>query len=432
MDANALDHIMAAALYLARDEPEPAAPRVAAAGEAVDATDCCPPSAPQAEEKDPTPASFAEHDPQRLHALHAAATVADPQPRDVWEDVRSMDYIRTRQMPADASAAEKRRLQRYAQTYTWQSGRLYRRLADNTTRLVPPPGARAGLVLKMHGQLGHLGEKRTAALLMTTYWWRNLYGDAAAAVKACENCSRAKAAFIHRPTELNPLPIKGMLYRWGVDFAGDLPPTPRGHRYALVCIEHWSKAVVIVPVTDKEATTAAYAFLHNVLARFGAPAEVLTDQGGEWRKEFHQLLVEATSHHRNTSANHPAANGLTERAVQTLKLALRKAALDEEISTEWDIHSAWIALGYNCSPQASTRMAPYQILYGRLPTIPSAVQEAMTEPLNWEDPDPLTVVADVLQRGAAMKRACPAIDEGLLIAQHRDTEAYARRRDPPP
>jgi transposase InsO family protein len=276
---------------------------------------------------------------------------------------------------------------------------------------VPHPEVRQGLALKAHEQLGHLGEKRTAALLMMRYWWRNLYSDASAVVKACENCSRAKAAFIHRPTELDPLPIKGMFYRWGVDFVGDLPPTPRGNRYALVWVEHWSKVVTIVPVPDKEAATATYAFLHNILARFGAPAEVVTDQGGEWEREFHRLLTEAMGDHRITSAKHPSSNGLAERVVQTLKQALRRAARDAEVSTDWGIHSTWLALGYNCFPQASTRIAPYQVLYGRIPTIPSAVQEAMNEPLAFDgEVDPLDVVADVLQRGAAVKRACPAID----------------------
>jgi hypothetical protein len=54
--------------------------------------------------------------------------------------------------------------------------------------------------------------------MMTRYWWLNLYSEASAVVKACENCSRAKAAFIHRPTELelNPVPIKSMSYRRGL------------------------------------------------------------------------------------------------------------------------------------------------------------------------------------------------------------------------
>ena len=78
----------------------------------------------------------------------------------------------------------------------------------------------------------------------------------------------------------------------------------------MVCVEHWSKVAVIVPIKDKEAAETAYAFLHRVLAPFGAPAEVITDQGKEWAKEFQQLLTDVFVDHRTTSSNHPASNGL--------------------------------------------------------------------------------------------------------------------------
>ena len=214
-----------------------------------------------------------------------------------------------------------------------------------------------------------------------------------AAVGACEACSRAKVAFNQSQPELTPLPIKCLFYRWGVDLCGPFPKTARGHEYAMVCVEHWSKTAVIVPIPNKNADTTAYALLHNVLARFGAPAEVLTDQGTEWCAEFQQLLTDVFVDHRTNSANHPASNGLTERCVQTLKKALRKYCYDHQSTAEWDKQCAWLALGYNCSPQESTRLAPYHILFGRAPSIPSSVQEALVEPIKWDDP--LAVVEDV-------------------------------------
>lgn len=161
-------------------------------------------------------------------------------------------------------------------------------MVDNTTRVVPAPSERLKLIGLAHAGLGHCGARRTVKLLMTKYWWHNMYNDTEAVVGACEACSRAKANFNHISPHLNPLPICGFCYRIGVDLAGPFPVTARGNQYAMVCIEHLSKAVMIVPIPNKEANTTASALLHNVLARLGAPAEVLTDQGTEWAAEFQQ------------------------------------------------------------------------------------------------------------------------------------------------
>jgi transposase-like protein len=51
-------------------------------------------------------------------------------------------------------------------------------------------------------------------------------------------------------------------------------------------IKHFSKWIELVALLDKFSEGAAYSFLDRVLSRFGAPAEVLTDQGREFLGEF--------------------------------------------------------------------------------------------------------------------------------------------------
>ena len=47
-------------------------------------------------------------------------------------------------------------------------------------------------------------------------------------VKSCMSCARVKAGFRELGKELQPLPIRGLGYRWGVDFAGPLEKTATG------------------------------------------------------------------------------------------------------------------------------------------------------------------------------------------------------------
>ena len=91
----------------------------------------------------------------------------------------------------------------------------------------------------------------------------------------------------------------------------------------------------------------------QIIARFGAPAEVLTDRGAEWDEDFAMLLQQCFIDHRRTSAGRPQTDGLAERAVQTLKRALRRMC-EQHNDGSWEKHLPWITLGYRCSRQASS------------------------------------------------------------------------------
>jgi hypothetical protein len=64
--------------------------------------------------------------------------------------------------------------------------------------------------------------------------------------------------------------------------------------YLKVCVEHFSKWCEIIPIKDKNPTTTRDAFISAVLTRFGSPAEVLIDRGGEFEAEFAQKLMECS------------------------------------------------------------------------------------------------------------------------------------------
>jgi transposase InsO family protein len=197
-----------------------------------------------------------------------------------------------------------------------------------------------------------------------------LASDVREALKRCNLCARARATFNARTPRLQPLPICGLFYRWGVDLFGPLPAGSEGHRYVMVAIEHLSKHIELVPLRDKTSGSTAQAFAACVLGRFRAPAEVLTDRGSEWGGQFEELLLQCMIDHRHTSANHPQADGLAERAVGTCKRALRKMVEQAGTVATWAKELPWLMLGYNCSPQQSTGFAPYQLLYARSPLCP--------------------------------------------------------------
>ena len=154
-------------------------------------------------------------------------------------------------------------------------------------------------------------------------------------VESCMSCDRVKAGFRESGKELQPLPIRGLGYRWGVDFAGPLQRTLAGNAWVLVCIEHFTKWVELIPLPSKSSKDAVRALLDCVLSRYGAPGEVLTDQGREFQGELQTLLAAHEITHRLSSIEHPQSDGLAERMVQTMKMGLRKCLLDGG-GKEWD------------------------------------------------------------------------------------------------
>ena len=164
-----------------------------------------------------------------------------------------------------------------------------------------------------------------------------------------------------------------------------------------------------------------------MLARFGAPAELLTDQGRKFLGAFEELCTKALIDHRTISRNHPEADGLAERVVQTTKHGLRKYGLLRGSYQNWDLMLPWIAMGYQFSRHAFLApYSPYQLLYERELILPSSIREKLAHVVDFDDPN---IWVECLQEWVQFfQRAMPMAMENLSIAQHRDTLHCARIR----
>jgi hypothetical protein len=376
--------------------------------------------------------SYAPHDqstppPPVLTALLVlAAALADDSTVDIWADEPSLQFLRRGTYPANASSDERNRIGHRASRYRWEpdSAKLLRVLADGSTREVPPLADRSALVQQAHSKYGHWGIRRTFALLSPFYWWHAMWNDTADTIRQCPVCDRSKASYNIRPAELTPLPIRGPGYRWHVDLAGPLPPTPTGHTYVMICVEAFTKWVEAVPIPDKNSSTVADAFLFHVLSRVGACAEVVTDQGKEFQGDFEDLLVQNGMDHRTTSHDHPQADGLAERVVQSVKNCLRRCC-DEDTHT-WASVLPWILMGYRMTPQAATHLSPYSLMFGTFPVIPPAIVERISVPIDYDSPT--SAVRMLIEKSNLLRQLMPQALDNLLIAQHQDSRRYAQVR----
>jgi len=345
---------------------------------------------------------------------------------DIWSDQPVLQLIRNGPTLELRQDADYSRCCRRAKPYYFQGDKLLRRMKDGSVKVVPPPAERESIIQGYHSKLGHYGIRRTAAHVASQYWWYGYWTDVEHVVKRCEHCSRVNASFTAKPQELTSIPISSAGFRWHVDLAGPLPVTERGNRFVMVAVEAFTKHMEAIPMPNKEASTITYHFLHNVLSRYGAPGQVITDEGTEFKGAFAQLLEDSMVDHRIISRDHPQSNGQAEKAVGIVKQSLRKMCADRHSVHDWDMQVPWLVLGYRCSPQRSTGFTPYELLYARAPVLPPAVKEAFSRQLDLDNPDQAS--QDLLARRNKLQKMTPMALENLAIAQHRDQLRYLRVR----
>ena len=348
--------------------------------------------------------------------------------RDIWLDPGTLQYLRDKTFAADVLSVERDRIQHRAKGYYFLNGLLRKRVKPSSGKIdkvVPPPNDRPNLIRAAHIDVGHYGVYKTYSLLEPTFFWSGMFTQVRKEVSSCTICDRVKANFEVKDPTLKPLPIMGLFYRWGVDLCKIPFKSASGNKYVVVMIEHFSKWIELVPIPAKKSLHTAAA-LRGVLCRFGAPAEVLTDQGEEFQGDFAELLRELLIDHRLTSRDHPQSDGLAERMVQTVKEALRKYVLKSNRRL-WDIQLCWIAMGYRMSRQrALAGYSPYFLLFGRWPVFGVAIKRVYNEIVNLDDPKVWAAV--ITERARLFEKEMPVAFDNLAIAQHRDTLRYAHKR----
>jgi hypothetical protein len=160
--------------------------------------------------------------------------------------------------PRKVTADEASRIRKRLPYYTWDHGQLYRTVRDKLTnrmalRIVPRPERREDLILALHAELGHIGEKRTIDAVAQLYWWHGMTTDVRRVIATCKLCERVRAT---PPNAVHEMQTPdhgeyGMFYRWGLDYLGELPPSELGSRYALIAIDYFSKWIEVFSASGR-------------------------------------------------------------------------------------------------------------------------------------------------------------------------------------
>ena len=268
-------------------------------------------------------------------------------------------------------------LKPFSNEYKMKDGLLCR-LVNNSrgSSAVPvvPRSKMKDILLAYHNSSingSHFGKDRTYYKIRDRYFWSGMYKDVENHIKMCPNCSANKYARQKPIGHLNSTdPPNGVWENLAMDFVGPITPTSAsGNKNIIVITDLLSKFVVTKARRDNTASTAAKVFVEEVILTFGAPNQVLTDNGKHFTsKLFEEMTSLCGVCHVRTTPYHPKANGTCERFNSSLCENL--AAICNSKRTDWDQQLSKTTFAYNTSRHTSTRMTPFQMMFGRHPKLP--------------------------------------------------------------
>lgn len=215
---------------------------------------------------------------------------------------------------------------------------------------------------------GHPGRDNTLSVTRRKFYWPTLRVDVEKHVAHCVVCAKHKGS-VKGPASMLQYPVPEA--PWDVvniDLL-QLPQSQHGSRYLLVCVDQFSRFLVLASLKDKTATRVAHALVTHMLCPHSSPRILLSDNGTEFRNS---VLIEICAQFNITqsfiTAYHPAANGLAERTNRKILQVLRPIVND--LLDNWEDWLSHTAASINTSVNDSTGKSPYYILYGvekRLP-----------------------------------------------------------------
>ncbi|GFX21985.1 transposon Tf2-8 polyprotein [Trichonephila clavipes] len=171
--------------------------------------------------------------------------------------------------------------------------------------------------------LSHPGIRATKRLIQDRFVWPSMLKDITKWTRCCIPCQRSKFQR-HTVSPLQPFaPTVERFQHVHIDVVGPFPPSD-GFTFLLTCIDRYTRWPEIIPVSDISAEAVAKSFIANWISRFGVPAIITTDRGGQFQ---HRLLYSLKSmlgiQRIRTTPYHPSSNGMVERLHRTLKHSIR-------------------------------------------------------------------------------------------------------------
>lgn len=216
---------------------------------------------------------------------------------------------------------------------------------------------------------GHAGIKRTTNTIKQRYHWKSMDSDIATFIKNCAQCQKNKSHNTRQPMQLTST-ASSAFEKIFLDLVGPLLPDAQGNQYILTTQCDLTKYITATPILDKSTDAVAKAFIENVILNYGVPKQILTDRGTEFMSALFVKICNLLKVEKlNSTAYHHQTIGALENSHKVLGNFLRI-----QTGNSYGNWSAWVPyykFAYNTTVHSATGKTPYELVYGKLCTLPS-------------------------------------------------------------
>lgn len=239
---------------------------------------------------------------------------------------------------------------------------------DPVIRLYIPSHLRMKVLKQYHDENGHMGVEKTFHSIKQKYFWPGLFKKVNEHIGKCVPCQTRnlrKQQPQMQETDMPSFPFAKI----ALDISGPYPRTLSGNQYIVTFIDMYSGWPEAFAVPNKKAETVVHLLIEEIFPRFGAPLQLLTDNGPEnVNGIMKRALEELNVDHVTTSFYHPQSNGKIERFHRTMHDVLAKKIGDNDRS--WDMYLNQMLAAVRFHVSETTKYSPYYLLYNRDVVLP--------------------------------------------------------------
>ncbi len=285
-----------------------------------------------------------------------------------------------------------------------KNGKLYRRGDGSGPRMVVEKEHRMYMMRAAHDCLGHKGVYSTKSLIDVRFWWPEMERDVKWFVETCHMCQVRQKTLLRTPPTVTPTPSIFQKIYIDVMVMG---VTSNKHRLVVAARDALTRWLEARALRAENGETLGKFLLEEIICRWGCPAEIVTDNAGQFLAAIEWLKHKYGITGIRISPYNSQANGPVERGHWDLRQSLYKATGGDTRKWWWFLpQTIWAD---RITTRRGLGCTPYFAATGAHPTLPLDIEEA-----TWlvEYPDTIISTAELIGlRAKALAKHIQHVEE---------------------
>ncbi|GFN96940.1 Pol polyprotein [Plakobranchus ocellatus] len=239
-------------------------------------------------------------------------------------------------------------------------------------RIVLLTALRRRLLAKAHE--GHPGIVRMKRKLRQSYWWPGQDKNIENFVKHCAGCQLSDKSLAPANVSATSIPLpESPWQKVAIDVTGPFLIASQSSKFLVVLIDYKSKFPEILMASNVRSSTII-GWLDEVFSRFGAPDELVSDNGPQFTSmEFTNFLQKYNIHHTLTAVYNRQENGCVERFNQYLTHGVQAFHASGEA---WASGIQALLRNYRATAASPQGRSPGEIMFHRPLRLPFQIPAA--------------------------------------------------------